>query len=77
MKIIKILGTGCKKCNDLAEMTKKAADSMQIEYEIEKITDIQKIMDYGVMTTPALIVDEEVKVTGKIPSIDNLKQYLS
>lgn len=77
MKKIKILGTGCKKCNDLAETTKKAADSLSIEYDLEKVTDIQKIMEYGVMATPALVVDEEVKVSGKVPSVEDIKKYLS
>lgn len=77
MKKIEILGTGCKKCNDLAEVAKKAAESMGIEYELEKVTDIQKIMEYGVMMTPALVVDGEVKVAGKVPSIDDIKKYLS
>lgn len=76
MKKIEILGTGCKKCNDLADTAKKAAESMQIEYEIEKITDIQKIVEYGVMSTPALVVDGEVKVSGKVPSVEEIKKYL-
>lgn len=77
MKKIEILGTGCKKCNDLAEITKTTADSVGIQYELEKVTDIQKIMEYGVMTTPALVVDGVVKVTGKIPSVEDIKKYLS
>jgi small redox-active disulfide protein 2 len=77
MKKIEILGTGCKKCNDLAEITKKTAELTGIEYELEKVTDIQKIMEYGVMTTPALVVDGEVKIMGKIPSVDDIKKYLS
>jgi small redox-active disulfide protein 2 len=76
MKKIQILGTGCKKCNDLAETAKKAADSMGIEYELEKVTDIQKIMEFGVIVTPALVIDGEVKVTGKVPSVDEIKKYL-
>lgn len=77
MKKIEILGTGCKKCNDLAETAKKAADSMSIEYEIKKVTDIQKIVEYGVMMTPALVVDGEVKISGKVPSVDDIKKYLN
>ena len=77
MKKIQVLGTGCKKCNDLTESAKKAAESMGIEYELEKVSDIQKIMEFGVMMTPALVVDGEVKVTGKIPSVDDIKKYLS
>lgn len=76
MTSIKILGTGCKKCNDLAEKVKAVADSMGIEYEFEKVTDIAKIVSYGVMTTPALVVNGEVKVSGKIPSADEIKELL-
>jgi len=76
MKKIQILGTGCKKCSDLAEAAKKAADSMGIEYELEKVTDIQKIMKFGVMMTPGLAVDGEVKVSGKVPSVEEIKKYL-
>lgn len=76
MKNIKILGTGCKKCNDLADKVKAVADSMGVEYEFEKVTDIGRIVSYGVMTTPALVVDGEVKVSGKIPSADELKELL-
>lgn len=76
MTNIKILGTGCKKCNDLADKVKSVADSMGIEYEFEKVTDIAQIVSYGVMTTPALVVDGEVKVSGKIPSADEIKEFL-
>ncbi len=77
MKQLKILGTGCPKCNKLEEMTKKAADELGIEYNIEKVKDINKIMSYGVMMTPALVVDGEVKVKGKVPMISELKTILS
>ena len=77
MKNLKILGTGCQKCKQLAEMTDKAAKELKLEYEIEKVTEIQDILNYGVMCTPALVVDEEVKVTGKVPSIEEIKQLLS
>lgn len=73
---IEILGTGCKKCNDLADKVKAIADSQGIEYEFEKVTDIAKIVAYGVMTTPALVVNGEVKVSGKIPSADEIKELL-
>ncbi|HNY13400.1 MAG TPA: thioredoxin family protein [Candidatus Wallbacteria bacterium] len=77
MKNLKILGTGCPKCKQLAEMTDKAAKELNIEYEIEKVTEIQDILSYGVMSTPALVVDEEVKVTGKVPTIEEIKKMLS
>lgn len=76
MKKIQILGTGCKKCEDLANKVKAVADSLGIEYEFEKVTDISKIVSFGVMTTPALVVDGVVKVTGKIPSADEIKELL-
>jgi len=77
VKNLKILGTGCPKCKQLAEMTDKAAKELNIEYEIEKVTEIQDILSYGVMSTPALVVDEEVKVTGKVPTIEEIKKMLS
>jgi len=73
---IEILGTGCPKCSKLAEETETAARELGIEFELEKVTDIQKIMGYGVMMTPALVVDGQVKVVGKIPPIDELKNML-
>lgn len=76
MKKIQILGTGCKKCNQLADKVKAAADSLKIEYEFEKVTDIAQIVSYGVMTTPALVVDGVVKISGKIPSEDEIKELL-
>lgn len=76
MKKIEILGTGCKKCSDLADKVKNVADSMNIEYELEKVTDITKIVSYGVMTTPALVVDGVVKVSGKIPSDAEIMELL-
>jgi small redox-active disulfide protein 2 len=76
MKKIEVLGTGCAKCNDLEQMTKKAAESLGTEYEFEKVTDMQRIMGYGVMATPALVVDGVVKSTGRIPSIDELKKMI-
>ncbi len=77
MKHIQILGTGCAKCNQLTEATKAAAIELGIEYEIEKVTDMMRFADFGVMITPALVVDGEVKVTGKVPAADALKSMLS
>ena len=76
MKKIQILGTGCAKCNALTEATKRAADELGLDYEIEKVTDIKNIMSFGVMMTPALAVDGTVKVTGKVPSHIELKALL-
>jgi small redox-active disulfide protein 2 len=77
MKKIQILGTGCPKCAKLAENAKAAAEALGIEYEIEKVTDINEIMTFGVMMTPALVVDGEVKVAGKAPSADELKKLIA
>ena len=76
MKKIEVLGSGCKKCSDLAENAKKAAESLGIEYELEKVTDIVKIVGYGVMSTPALVVDGEVKFSGKLASEQEIKELL-
>ena len=77
MKKIMVLGTGCAKCNKLAEEAVKAAMDLNIKYDFEKVTDIQKIMEFGVMMTPALVIDGEVKVSGKVPSQEELKKMLS
>lgn len=73
---IQILGTGCPKCQKLAEQTENAAKELGLDYEIEKVTDINEIMAYGVMMTPAMAVDGDVKVSGKIPTIEELQGYL-
>jgi len=77
MKKLQILGTGCPKCKKLTELTEAAANEMGIEYEIEKITDINEIMEMGIMMTPGLVVDGTVKVAGKVPSVDAIKKMLA
>ena len=69
---IEILGTGCKKCKDLELVAKQAVAKIGGFHSVEKVEDIQKIMDYGVMNTPALVIDGEVKSTGKLLSIDEV-----
>ena len=76
MKKIQILGTGCPKCKKLAENAETAAKELGIEFEIEKVTDINEIMKFGAMMTPALAVDGEVKVVGKVSSPDDIKRML-
>jgi len=76
MKKIQILGTGCPKCKKLAQNAEAAAKALGIEYEIEKVTDINEIMKFGVIMTPALVVDGEVKLVGKVPSPDEIKGLL-
>lgn len=77
MKKLQVLGTGCPKCKKLTEMTEAAAKDAGIEYELEKVTDINDIVAFGVMTTPALVVDGEVKVAGKLPTASELQTMLS
>ena len=77
MKKLQILGTGCPKCKMLAELTETTAKDLGIEYEIEKVTDINEIMKFGVMMTPALAIDGQVKVVGKVPSSDEIKKMLA
>ena len=76
MKKLQIFGTGCPKCEKLAKNTEEAAKNVGIKYEIEKVTDLKEIMNFGVMITPALAVDGEVKVEGKIPSVEDIKKML-
>ena len=74
--LIQVLGTGCAKCNKLAEQADAAAKTLDTEYTLEKVTDINRITAAGVMMTPALLVDGQVKVVGKVPSVDELKTLL-
>jgi small redox-active disulfide protein 2 len=74
MKKIQILGTGCPKCKKLAEAAEQAAKELGIEYEMEKVTKISDIMKFGVMVTPALVVDGKVKVAGKVPTVEEIKK---
>lgn len=76
MKDIKILGTGCKKCVKLFNQAELAAKELALEYTIEKITEIDKIMDFGVMITPALVVDGNIKILGSVPKLEDLKKLL-
>lgn len=76
MKKLQILGTGCPKCKKLAENAEAAAKAIGIEYTIEKVTDINRIMGFGVAMTPALAVDGVVKVVGKVPDPEAIKKLL-
>jgi small redox-active disulfide protein 2 len=73
---IEILGMGCEKCHKLEEDVWDAVCELGVEALIVSVQDIKKIMDYGVMTTPALVVDGEVKMAGKIPTKDEIKKWL-
>ena len=76
MKKIQILGTGCPKCKKLAENAEIAVKALGVEYSLEKVTEINEIMKFGVMMTPALAIDGQVKTVGKVASPDEIKQML-
>lgn len=73
---IKILGTGCPKCKQLEANAKKAAGELKIKAEIEKVTDVGEIVNYGVMSTPAIVINGEVKASGRIPTVEEIKKWL-
>ena len=77
MKLLQVLGTGCAKCNKLKEHAETAVHEMGIEATIEKVEDINAITGFGVMLTPALAVDGEVKVVGRLPSVEEIKNLLA
>ncbi|MGM0462724.1 MAG: thioredoxin family protein [Fibrobacterota bacterium] len=73
---IEILGSGCAKCNTLTQVAEDAAKELGVDYELVKVTDMKKFMAYGVMMTPALVIDGTVKSMGKVPSSDEIKKML-
>ena len=75
--LIKILGSGCAKCNRLEQLTREAVAELGVEATFEHVKDMDKIMAYPIMTTPALVVDEVVKVSGRMPSKDELLGWLA
>jgi len=77
MSKLQILGPGCSKCQCLLERVEKAAGELGLEVETEKIEDIGKILSFGVMRTPALVIDGEVVVMGHVPSVAKLKEFLA
>lgn len=77
MMKIQILGSGCAKCRALTAIAEQAARDLGVEYELEKVTDVARYADFGVMFTPALVVDGAVKVSGKVPSLDETRRMLS
>ena len=74
---IQVLGTGCPKCKKVYENTEKALKELGVCAEVEKVQDLKAIMNFGVMVTPALAIDGEVKTAGKIPSVEEIKGYLA
>ena len=77
MKKLQILGTGCAKCDELTKRTEEAARGLGLEYGMEKVSDLREIMTFGVMMTPALVVDGKVKVAGRVPSLEEIKGLLT
>ena len=77
MKKIQILGTGCANCQRLTAVADEAAQALGLAYELEKVTEINRIMGYGVMFTPALVVDGVVKAAGRVPAPDEMKKLLA
>lgn len=77
MTKIQVLGPGCQKCKMLSERVTQALRELGIECEIEKVSDINRIIEFGVMATPALAVDGTVKVYGHVPSVEKIKEMLS
>lgn len=76
MKKIQILGTGCPKCKQLTANAENAAKEIGIDYELEKITDINDIIQFGVMMTPGIVIDGVVKASGKVPDVNEIKKML-
>jgi small redox-active disulfide protein 2 len=74
---IKVLGTGCAKCKSLEKVTRKAVDELNLDATVTKVEDIQKIMEYSVMRTPALVIDEKVVLSGQLPKVAELKELIT
>ena len=74
---LKVLGSGCAKCKILERITKEAVEELKLDATVEKVEDIQKIMEYGVMFTPALVIDGEVAFSGKVPKLKEMKEILT
>jgi small redox-active disulfide protein 2 len=74
---IQILGSGCAKCRQLTAVAEQAAQDLGISYDLEKVTDMKRYPEFGVMLTPALVIDGVVKLSGKVPSLDEAKKLLS
>lgn len=73
---IKVLGTGCSNCKTLEKLVRSTVEEMKIEATIEKVEDIQKIMGYGIMRTPGLVINEKVVLSGKVPSAKELIELI-
>jgi small redox-active disulfide protein 2 len=76
-KKVQVLGPGCPKCVELAKRAEAAAKALGGDFEVEKVSELSKIMAFGILSTPALVVDGEVKVVGQVPSVDEIKKMIS
>ena len=76
MKQLLILGTGCSRCAKLYEVTEQAAKETGVSYGMSKVTDLKQIMAFGVMATPALVIDGSLKLAGRVPSVEEVKRML-
>jgi len=74
---IKVLGTGCPKCKTLEKITRESVSELGINAEITKVTDIDKIMEYGIIRTPGLVINGEVVLSGRIPSATEIKELIN
>jgi small redox-active disulfide protein 2 len=74
--ILKVLGSGCAKCHTLEELVTSVVAELGLDATVEKVTDLNDIVDYGIMTTPALVVDEKVVLAGRVPSAEEIKRIL-
>jgi len=77
MTTIEVLGPGCPKCQLLYERARQAAKELSLECDVVKLTDINTLLSYGIMTTPAMVVDGTVKVSGRVPTVEQLKEMLT
>ena len=76
MEII-VLGTGCTRCRSLEKITQKAVEELNLNVSVEKVEDIQKIMEYAVMRTPALVINDKVVLSGQVPKVAEIKDLLT
>jgi small redox-active disulfide protein 2 len=75
--LIQVLGTGCKRCKALHEIVTKAVEETRVDAQVEKVEDIQKIMAFEVLMTPALAIDGQVKAAGRVPNVEEIKRMIS
>jgi small redox-active disulfide protein 2 len=73
---IKVLGPGCANCNKLEKVVNEAAKELGVTDPVQKVSDVKEMLSYGIMSTPALVIDGKVKFSGRVPSKDEIKKYL-